>query len=119
MIAATNRPDVLDPAILRAGRFDRHVKVALPDACGREAILRVHARRIRWDRSSVKFCELPTHNFSGAELKNVINEAALLAVRRGSSVVTQDHLLEAVQKVRTMISLRQPFPDQEQFRHML
>ena len=117
VIAATNRPDVLDPAILRAGRFDRHVKVALPDACGREAILHVHARRIRWDRSSVKFCELPTHNFSGADLKNVINEAALLAVRRGSSVVTQDHLLEAVQKVRTMISLRQPFPGQGQFRH--
>ena len=88
VIAATNRPEVLDPAIMRPGRFDRHVQVSLPDARGREAILRVHARRIRWDRSSVDFSELPpTRNFSGADLKNVINEATLLAVRRGSSVV--------------------------------
>ena len=100
VIAATNRPEVLDPAILRAGRFDRHVQVTLPDAHGREDILRVHARRIRL--GSVNFSELPTHNFSGAELKNVINEAALLAVRNRSSEVTQDHLLEATQKVRAM-----------------
>ncbi|KAL7527798.1 hypothetical protein ACHAXR_006265 [Thalassiosira sp. AJA248-18] len=102
IIAATNRPEVLDPAIMRPGRFDRHVQVTLPDARGREAILRVHARRIRWDQSSVNFCELPTHNFSGADLKNVINEAALFALRRGSPVVAQDHLLEAVQKIRAM-----------------
>ena len=100
VIAATNRPGVLDPAIMRPGRFDRHVRVNLPDARGRVAILRVHARRIRWDRSSVDFAALPTHNFSGADLKNVINEAALLAVRSGSSAVTQIHLMAAVQKVR-------------------
>ncbi|EED90601.1 hypothetical protein THAPSDRAFT_35798, partial [Thalassiosira pseudonana CCMP1335] len=102
VIAATNRPECLDPAILRAGRFDRHVKVPLPDARGREAILRVHSRNIRWDQSSVNFGELagaPTNNFSGADLKNVTNEAALLAVRSKSLVVKQHHLLEAVQKV--------------------
>lgn len=103
VIAATNRPEVLDPAVLRPGRFDRHVRVALPDAGGREAILRVHARRIRWDRLSVDFAKLPTHNFSGADLKNVINEAALLAVRSGSTAVNQSHLLEAVQKVRAQL----------------
>lgn len=107
VIAATNRPECLDPAILRAGRFDRHVKVPLPDARGREAILRVHSRNIRWDQSSVNFGELagaPTNNFSGADLKNVTNEAALLAVRSKSLVVKQHHLLEAVQKVKSMIN---------------
>eukprot|EP00804_Cyclotella_cryptica_P014664 CCRYP_012689-RA/>CCRYP_012689-RA protein AED:0.18 eAED:0.18 QI:228/1/1/1/0/0/2/201/829 len=114
VIAATNRPEVLDPAILRAGRFDRHVQVPLPDANGREAILRVHARRIRYDPSSVDFRELafgkqnnitataslsPTHNFSGADLKNVVNEAALLAVRDGSTCVKQQHLAEAVKRI--------------------
>ena len=118
VIAATNRIEVLDPAILRAGRFDRHVQVPLPDACGREAILRVHARRIRCDPSSVNFRELaagkrtnnsehtivaPTHQFSGADLKNVINEAALLAVRAGSHTVKQYHLVDAVHKVRCNI----------------
>ncbi len=103
VIAATNRPEVLDPAIMRPGRFDRHVRVNLPDARGREAILRVHARRIRWDRSSVDFAALPTHNFSGADLKTVINEAALLAVRSGSSAVTQTHLIAAVHKVRVQL----------------
>ena len=100
VIAATNRPEVLDPAIMR--RFDRHVRVALPDARGREAILRVHARRVRWDRSSVDFAVLPTGGFSGSDLKNLINEAALLAVRCGSSRVTQAHLLEAARKVRAI-----------------
>lgn len=116
VIAATNRIGVLDPAILRAGRFDRHVQVPLPDANGREAILRVHARRIKFDQSSVNFRELaagkigatgtvtvaPTHNFSGADLKNVINEAALFAVRTGSTCVKQQHLLDAVEKVGNM-----------------
>jgi len=103
VIAATNRPEVLDPAILRAGRFDRHVQVSLPDANGREAILKVHARRIR-TAEGVNFSELPTQGFSGASLKNVINESALLAVRCGSSVVTQDHLQEATQKVRAQMN---------------
>ncbi|KAL9186175.1 hypothetical protein ACHAXT_005413 [Thalassiosira profunda] len=110
VIAATNRPEVLDPAIMRPGRFDRHVRVSLPDARGREAILRVHARHIRWDGSSVNF-KLPTEGFSGADLKNVINEAALLAVRSGSPVVTQCHLLEATQKVRAMSGVLSRHPE--------
>ena len=112
VIAATNRPEVLDPAIMR--RLERHVRVGLPDARGREAILRVHVRRIRWDRSSVNFAGLPTQGFSGADLKNVINEAALLAVRRGNSMVTQAHLLEAAQKVMA-ISLGQGSSPRQQY----
>lgn len=113
VIAATNRKDILDPAILRPGRFDRHVEVPLPDASGREAILRVHARRIRLDKyvnlrevaagTDTDDASAPTENFSGADLKNVINEAALLAVRSGSSVVQQNHLLLAAQKVRRIV----------------
>jgi ATP-dependent Zn protease len=112
VIAATNRPEVLDPAIMRC--LERHVRVGLPDARGREAILRVHVRRIRWDRSSVNFAGLPTQGFSGADLKNVINEAALLAVRRGNSMVTQAHLLEAAQKVMA-ISLGQGSSPRQQY----
>jgi cell division protease FtsH len=106
VIAATNRPEVLDPAIMRPGRFDRHVRISLPDARGRDAILRVHARDIRWDELSVDFSILSksTQGFSGADLKNVINEAALLAVRSGCLMVEQIHLLEAVQKVRANLS---------------
>ena len=106
IIAATNRPEVLDPALMRPGRFDRHVRISLPDARGRDAILRVHARHIRWDHSSVDFSLLSkaTQGFSGADLKNVINEAALLAVRSGCLMVEQIHLLEAVQKVRANLS---------------
>ena len=101
VIAATNRPEVLDPAILRPGRFDRHVKVDYPDARGREAILKVHARRIRVDSRSVDFSSLPPlEGFSGADLKNVVNEAALLAVRTSSPAVNQCHLVEAVRKLR-------------------
>lgn len=111
VIAATNRPEVLDPAVLRPGRFDRHVRVGLPDARGREAILRVHARRVRWDCASgsgpgtdLLFGGLPTHGFSGADLGNVINEAALLAVRDGNAAgATRAHLEEAVRKVGAMI----------------
>ena len=115
VIAATNRPEVLDPAILRPGRFDRHVRVPLPDARGCAAILNVHARSVRWkkekeecdDRSDRRGCvyfgKLRTDGFSGADLKNVINEAALLAVRKGRADVDQDCLMEAVERVRLMM----------------
>src|SRR5579885_1831628 len=86
IIAATNRPDVLDPALLRPGRFDRQITVNLPDVKGREEILRVHAKK-------VKLAE-------GAELANVINEAALLAARRGLKAITLAELEEARDKVR-------------------
>ncbi|KAL7426174.1 hypothetical protein ACHAXM_000355 [Skeletonema potamos] len=102
VIAATNRPHVLDPAILRSGRFDRHVAVHLPDCQGREDILRLHARRIRYDESSVNFRGIAkiTPQFSGADLKCLINEAALLAVRSGSKMVLQDHLVQAAKKAK-------------------
>ncbi|MCE2392126.1 MAG: ATP-dependent zinc metalloprotease FtsH [Proteobacteria bacterium] len=92
IIAATNRPDVLDPAMLRPGRFDRHVVVQRPDLRGREAILRVHARRVLI-ASDVNLSTIArgTPGFSGADLENLVNEAALLAARRdGESVSMQD-----------------------------
>ena len=102
VIAATNRPHVLDPAILRSGRFDRRVAVHLPDCQGREDILRLHARHIRYDESTVNLSTIAkmTPNFSGADLKTLINEAALLAVRNGSTLVLQEHLVEAAQKIK-------------------
>jgi len=101
LIAATNRPDVLDPALLRPGRFDRQVTVDLPDVKGREEILRVHVRKIKL-ASGVDLGVIArgTPGFSGAELANLINEAALLAARRGLSAVTLDELEEARDKVR-------------------
>jgi cell division protease FtsH len=92
IIAATNRPDVLDPAMLRPGRFDRHVTVNRPDLRGREAILRVHVRRVLL-ASDVNLSVIArgTPGFAGADLENLVNEAALLAARRdGESVAMQD-----------------------------
>ncbi|MFY7817555.1 MAG: ATP-dependent zinc metalloprotease FtsH [Akkermansiaceae bacterium] len=101
IIAATNRPDVLDPALLRPGRFDRQVTVSLPDVNGREEILRVHAKKIKL-QAGVDLSRIAkgTPGFSGAELANLINEAALLAARRNRVAVTIDELEEARDKVR-------------------
>ncbi len=92
IIAATNRPDVLDPAMLRPGRFDRHVTVNRPDLRGREAILRVHVRRVLLAGDvNLSVIARGTPGFSGADLENLVNEAALLAARRdGESVAMQD-----------------------------
>lgn len=101
IIAATNRPDVLDPALLRPGRFDRQVNVALPDIKGREAILKVHAKRVKIaDNVDMAVVARGTPGYSGAELANVINEAALLAARRGLKAITLSELEEARDKVR-------------------
>ena len=101
VIAATNRADVLDPALLRPGRFDRQVMVNLPDAAGREQILRVHARKIKLaPEVDLNPVARATTGFSGAELANLVNEAALTAVRRGHAAVTQDDFEEAREKVR-------------------
>ncbi|MDB6077544.1 MAG: ftsH [Akkermansiaceae bacterium] len=101
IIAATNRPDVLDPALLRPGRFDRQVNVSLPDVNGREEILRVHVKKIKLAPSTdLARIARGTPGFSGAELANLINEAALLAARRGLSSVTIAELEEARDKVR-------------------
>jgi cell division protease FtsH len=100
VIAATNRQDILDPALLRPGRFDRQVTVGNPDLKGREAILRVHARKISVDaNANLKSIARGTPGFSGADLANLMNEAALLAGRAGHSLVTDDDLQEARDKV--------------------
>ncbi len=100
VIAATNRPDILDPALLRPGRFDRQVTVGNPDLRGREAILRVHARKISVD-PAVDFRSIArgTPGFSGADLANLVNEAALFAARTGRMTVTDSDLQEARDKV--------------------
>lgn len=101
IIAATNRPDVLDPALLRPGRFDRQVTVSLPDVNGREEILRVHVKKIKL-AAGVDLATISrgTPGFSGAELANLVNEAALLAARKGLSAVTLAEMEEARDKVR-------------------
>ena len=100
IMAATNRPDVLDPALLRPGRFDRQVTVSLPDANEREAILKVHARNKILDKDvNIKNLSLRTPGFSGADLENLLNEAALLAVRRNKSAITMDEIDEATDRV--------------------
>ncbi len=100
LIAATNRPDVLDPALLRPGRFDRHVVVPNPDLGGREKILRVHMRKVPLAPDvDPRVIARGTPGFSGADLANLVNEAALLAARRGKRVVTMAELEEAKDKV--------------------
>jgi cell division protease FtsH len=100
IIAATNRPDVLDPALLRPGRFDRQVTVNLPDVRGREEILNVHARN-KIFAPTIKFTHIAkrTVGFSGADLENLLNEAALLAVRRNKKHITMSEIDEATDRV--------------------
>ncbi|MDP0492427.1 MAG: ATP-dependent zinc metalloprotease FtsH [Verrucomicrobiota bacterium JB023] len=101
IIAATNRPDVLDPALLRPGRFDRQVTVSLPDVKGRLEILSVHVKKIKLSADvDLEVIARGTPGFSGAELANLINEAALLAARKGLKAVTLSELEEARDKVR-------------------
>jgi cell division protease FtsH len=101
IIAATNRPDVLDPALLRPGRFDRQITVNLPDVKGREEILRVHSKKVKLAEGvDLQVVARGTPGYSGAELANVINEAALLAARRGLKGITLKELEEARDKVR-------------------
>lgn len=100
VMAATNRPDVLDPALLRPGRFDRQITISLPDVKGREAILKVHARNKHLD-SAVKLDEIAqrTPGFSGADIENLLNEAALLAARSNRKVITTPDIDEAIDRV--------------------
>jgi cell division protease FtsH len=101
IIAATNRPDVLDPALLRPGRFDRQVTVNLPDVRGREAILKVHAKNVKLAPNvDLSVIARGTPGYSGAELANLLNEAALLAARLGKKAVGMPELEEARDKVR-------------------
>ncbi len=101
LIAATNRPDVLDKALLRPGRFDRRIVIDLPDIKGRHEILKVHARKIKLDAAvDLMYIARNTPGASGADLANILNEAALLAARKGRSAVTAQDAAEACDKVR-------------------
>ncbi len=101
IIAATNRPDVLDPALLRPGRFDRQITVSLPDVRGREEILKVHAKKVKLSEEvNLDVIARGTPGFSGAELANLINEAALIAARLGLKAISNPQLEEARDKVR-------------------
>nr|MCR5224289.1 ATP-dependent zinc metalloprotease FtsH [Bacilli bacterium] len=100
VIAATNRPDVLDPALLRPGRFDRQVTVSLPDQKARKAILDVHAKGKTFDKEvNLEGLSKRTPGFSGADLENLLNEAALLAVRRNKPAITMNEIDEATDRV--------------------
>jgi cell division protease FtsH len=100
VLAATNRPDVLDPALLRPGRFDRRIVLDLPDINDREEILKIHARGKPLDANvDLRKIAIRTPGFSGADLANLINESAILAARRNKKVITQEELFEAIEKV--------------------
>ncbi len=100
ILAATNRPEILDPALLRAGRFDRQVLVDRPDKVGRVQILQVHVRRIRLDAAvSLDDVAALTPGFSGADLANLVNEAALLATREGAASVGMGHFTRAIERI--------------------
>ncbi|MBW3621101.1 MAG: ATP-dependent zinc metalloprotease FtsH, partial [Actinobacteria bacterium] len=100
LIAATNRPDILDPALLRPGRFDRQITVDRPDLVGREAILKIHTRgKPLADEIDINALARQTPGFTGADLANLVNEAALLAARFGKKEISQDELNEAIDRV--------------------
>jgi cell division protease FtsH len=114
LIAATNRPDVLDPALMRPGRFDRQIVVSNPDIVGRERILKVHVRKVPLAPDvELKTVARGTPGFSGADLMNLVNEAALLAARRGKRVVTMSEFEDSKDKImmgaerRTMVMTEQ------------
>lgn len=100
ILASTNRPEILDPALLRAGRFDRQVLVDRPDKIGREQILRVHLKKIQADDTvSVEAIASLTTGFSGADLANLVNESALLATRRGADSVSMEDFVNAIERI--------------------
>ncbi len=100
VLAATNRPDILDPALLRPGRFDRQIYVSAPDAKGREEILKVHAKDKKLDGTvNLRTVALATAGFTGADLSNLLNEAAIMAARQNRPVLNMDDLSEAMMKI--------------------
>lgn len=99
VISATNRPDVLDPALLRPGRFDRRVVLDLPDINEREEILKIHTKNKPLEEVNLKTIAQRTPGFSGADLANLVNEAAILAARRGKKIIGMSELTEAIEKV--------------------
>lgn len=108
VMAATNRPETLDPALLRPGRFDRHVLVDRPDVRGREAILKVHVKHVTMDDSvNLRRVAEITSGFVGADLANLVNEAALLAARAGKKAVTMQEFNEGVERITTGLEKKQ------------
>lgn len=100
VLAATNRADILDKALLRPGRFDRHIYIDMPDVKDREEIFKVHLKKIKIDKTvDVEFLARQTPGFSGADIANICNEAALIAARKGKKVVSKDDFLDAVDRV--------------------
>ena len=100
VMAATNRPDILDPALLRPGRFDRRVVLDLPDIKEREEILKIHARNKRFAKNiNIRNIAERTPGFSGADLANLVNEAAILAARKNEAVISQQNLINSIEKV--------------------
>jgi cell division protease FtsH len=108
VLAATNRPETLDPALLRPGRFDRHVLVDRPDVRGREAILKVHVQNVKLDESvNLKSVAAITSGFVGADLANLVNEGALLAARKGKNAVGMDEFNEGVERITAGLEKKQ------------
>ncbi len=115
MLSATNRPETLDPALLRPGRFDRHVLVDRPDLRGREAILKVHVKDVKLDDSvDLKSVAGITSGFVGADLANLVNEAALMAARKGREAVTMEEFNEGVERVTAGLEKRQRIISKEE-----
>jgi cell division protease FtsH len=115
VLAATNRPETLDPALLRPGRFDRHVLVDRPDVRGREAILKVHIKDVKIsDSVSLKDLAAITSGFVGADLANLVNEGALLAARKNKKAVTMEEFNEAVERITAGLEKRQRAMNQEE-----
>jgi cell division protease FtsH len=115
VLAATNRPETLDAALLRPGRFDRHVLVDRPDLLGREAILKVHVKEVKLDESvDLKQIAAITSGFVGADLANLVNEAALLAARKGKEAVTVEEFNEGVERVTAGLEKRQRIMSHEE-----
>ena len=106
VVAATNRIDLLDPALLRPGRFDRLIEVPLPDKRGRVEILGIHVRSMKLKDVDLEEVAALTEGFSGAELKAVVTEAGFFAIREGMNYVTQEHFIRAIDKVRNRIEKR-------------
>lgn len=119
VLGATNRPEILDPALLRPGRFDRHVLVDRPDLRGREAILRVHVRNVKLD-PSVDLAQVAamTPGFVGADLANLVNEAALLAARKGKNAVTMEEFIEGIERVTAGLEKKQRIISPEEKRRV-
>jgi cell division protease FtsH len=119
VLSATNRPETLDPALLRPGRFDRHVLVDRPDIRGREDILKVHAVKVKIDESvNLRSVASITSGFVGADLANLVNEAALLAARKGNATVTMEEFNEGVERVTTGLEKRQRIMHEDEKRRV-